>query len=327
MARGGGDQGWEEPRRGAARLRAPRGAVAPLPALARSSAQAGSLIRGAAAAVLVQGVQGQKQKQKQEARRPARRGRSGAVAAAAPTEADGVAEFREMFVSLVDPAGILDMERCSKTAALMGEAASRSGYEAGARMSSILESIFADTADIANRPVEDGALYHTEIAFRQMIGLLRSTAELYRRREGDEPDYILEKDGRPFPSWMPVSTDPEPVGKLEELRETIADLRSKADACRAELRAADPPGSGLDKYDAWYKGKICRDVVREDIEEIRAMRRARGDDPIFPPRPRPLDEYFKEPDGTMWSAADIIAWARGNGPPDGYEVVKVDDGE
>ena len=283
------------------------------------------MIYGAAAAVLVQGVQGQKQERK--ARRPARRGRGGAVAATAPAEADGVAEFREMFVSLVDPAGILDMERCGKTAALMGEAASRSGYEAGARMSSILSGIFADTADIANRPVEDGALYHTEIAFSHIIELLYSTAELYRRREGEEPDYILEKDGTPFPPWMPVSTDPEPVAKLEELGKTVADLKSKADAYRAYLRAADPPGSGLGKHDAWYKGMICRDVVRKGVEEARARDRARGVDPIFSPRPRPLDEYFKEPDGTMWSAADIIAWSRGNGPPDGYEVVKVDDGE
>ena len=272
--------------------------------------------------------QKQKQKQKQKVRRSARQGRGGAAAAAAaPAGADGVAEFREMFVSLADPAGILDMERCGRTAARMGEAASRSGYEAGAKMSSILAGIFADTADIVNRPVEDGALYHTEIAFRHMIRLLRSTAELYRRREGDEPDYILEKDGTPFPSWMPVSTDPEPIGKLEELRKTVAGLKSKADAYRAELRGADPPGSGLDKYDALYKGMICRDVVRKDIEEIRARDRARGVDPIFPPRPRPLDEYFREADGTVWSAADIIAWARGNGPPEGYEVVKVDDGE
>ena len=273
-------------------------------------------------------VQGQKQKQKQKSRRAAMLGRGGAAAAAAaPAEAGGVAEFREMFVSLVDPAGILDMERCGRTAARMGEAASRSGYEAGARMASILEGIFADTADIVNRPVEDGALYHTEIAFRHMIGLLYSTAELYRRREGDEPDYVLDKDGTPFPPWMPVSTDPEPVGKLEELRKTVADLKSKADAYRAELRAADPPGSGLDKGDAWYKGMICRDVIREGVEEARARNRARGVDPIFSPRPKPLYEYFKEPDGTVWSAADIIAWARGNGPPEGYEVVKVDDDE
>ena len=272
-------------------------------------------------------MQGQKQKQEQKARRTARRGRGGAVAAAAPAEADGVAEFREMFVSLVDPAGILDMEKSGRIASQMREAASRSGYEVGARMSSMLVGIFADAGDIVNRPVEDGALHHTEIAFRHMIGLLRSTAELYRRREGDEPDYILDKDGTPFPPWMPVSTDPEPVGKLEELGKTVADLRSKADAYRAELRAADPPGSGLDKCDALYKGRICRDVIREGVEEARARDRARGVDPIFSPRPRPLYEHFKEPDGTVWSAADIVAWAKGNGPPDGYEVVKVDDGE
>ena len=280
------------------------------------------MIRGAVAAGLVQG-----QKQKQKVRKTARPGRGGAAAAAAPVEAGGVAEFREMFVSLVDPAGILDMERCGRMAAQMGEAASRSGYEAGAKMSSILAGIFADAADIVNRPVEDGALDYTYVAFRDIIGLLRSTAELYRRREGDEPDYVLDKDGTPFPSWMPVSTDPEPVGKLEELRKTVVDIKSKADAYRAELRAADPPGSRLDNYAASYRGTICRDHVRKGIEEIRARRRAEGIDPIFPPRPRPLDEYFKEPDGTMWSAADIIAWARGNGPPDGYEVVKVDDGE
>ena len=279
----------------------------------------------------MQGVQGQKQgqkqKQKQKTRRPARPGRSGEVAAAAPAEADGVAEFREMFVSLVDPAGILDMERCSKTAALMGEAASRSGYEAGARMSSILEGIFADTADIANRPVEDGALDYTYVAFRDMIEILHDTAELYREEMSAARGDGQQEDAGPLPFWRDVNRDPEPVGKLEEVRKTVAGLKSGADAYRAELRAADPPGSGLDKYAASYKGTICRDHIRKDVEEIRARHRAKGVDPIFPPRPRPLDKYFKEPDGTVWSAADIIAWARGNGPPDGYEVVKIEDDE
>ena len=266
----------------------------------------------------MQAVQGQKQK-------AARTGR-GSAAAAAPAVADGRAEFREMFVSLVDPAGLLDMERCSRTAALMREAASRSGYEAGAKMASILEDIFADTADIANRPVEDGALRHTHVAFRNIIWVLHSTAELYRNGRCEEPIY-KEKDGTPFPFWMPVSNDPEPVAKLEEVRKTVADLRSKADAYREKLRAADPPGSGLDMYTASYKGSICRDLVREDIEKVRAEYRARGVDPIFPPRPKPLDEHFKKCDGPIWSSAEIIAWARGNGPPDGYEVVKVEDDE
>ena len=264
------------------------------------------------------------QRQEEKDRKAARAGRG--RAAAAPAEADGRAEFKEMFVSLVDPAGVLDMERCGRTAALMREAASRSGYVAGARMASTLEDIFADTADIANRPVEDGALRHTHVAFRNIIWVLHSTAELYRNGRCEEPIY-KEKDGTPFPFWMPVSNDPEPVAKLEEVRKTVADLRSKADAYREKLRAADPPGSGLDMYTASYKGSICRDLVREDIEKVRAERKAKGVDPIFPPRPKPLDEHFKKCDGPIWSSAEIIAWARGNGPPDGYEVVKVGDDE
>ncbi len=184
----------------------------------------------------------------------------------------------------------------------------------------MLEDIFADTADIANRPVEDGALGHTHVAFRNIIEILHDTAELYREEWG------IKQEG-PLPFWRNVNRDPEPVAKLEEVRKTVADLRSKADAYREELRAADPPGSGLDKYDASYRGNICRDLVREDMEKIRANCRARGVDPIFPPRPKPLDEHFKKCDGPIWSSAEIVAWARGNGPPDGYEVVKVEDDE
>ena len=77
----------------------------------------------------MQAAQGQKQEVDAVARR---RGSSGATAAAD----GGRAEFRGLFVSLVDPAGLLDMERCGEIAARMGEAASGSGYRAGARMAS-----------------------------------------------------------------------------------------------------------------------------------------------------------------------------------------------
>lgn len=258
------------------------------------------------------------QGRRQEDREATRAGRGRATAT--PAEADGRAEFKEMFVSLVDPAGVLDMERCGRMAALMREAASRSGYVAGARMASTLEDIFADTADIANRPVEDGALDYTHVAFRNIIEILHDTAEMYREEWG------IKQDG-PLPFWRDVNRDPEPVAKLEEVRKIVADLRSKADARREELRAADPPGSGLDMYTESYRGSICRDLISEDMEKIRANYRARGVDPVFPPRPKPLDEHFRKCEGPIWSSAEIIAWARGNGPPDGYEVVKVGDDE
>ena len=105
---------------------------------------------------------------------------------------DGRGEFRAMFVSLVDPAGLLDMDRCGRTAALMKEAASRSGYGAGIRMAHLLVDVFADTADIVNRPVEDGALHPTIIACREIRAALYDTAVSYREGGGGEPVGDLE---------------------------------------------------------------------------------------------------------------------------------------
>ena len=220
----------------------------------------------------------------------------------ASAAADGRAEFRSMFVSLVDPAGLLDMERCGRTAAQMGEAASRSGYRAGIRMASLLADIFADAAGIVDRPVEDGALHHTIVAYREMRAVLYETAVSYRK-----------------------GGSAEPVGRLEDLRKNIALLRSGADARRAAMMAASPPGSGLPRLDMPYRGMACMDVVRADIEKIRAEDEADGVDPIFPPSPKYLDELFEEFDGTGPSSAEMIEMERGKWPPDGYELVKVGD--
>ena len=230
----------------------------------------------------------------------ARRG-SGKAEAAVAANADGRAEFRNLFVSLVDPAGLLDTERCGELAGRMREAATRSNYDAGARMASALEGIFADTADIVDRPVEDGALHWTYLAFRDMIGALIETAEAYR-------------DGK----------DPEPVTKLEEVRRNVARYRSEADEDRESLRNADPPGSGLSKFSELYRGKICRDVIRESQEKVRAYFKSRGYDVIFPPKPKPVSELFGEYDDPNISSADMIAEMRGRGPPDGYELVRID---
>lgn len=241
---------------------------------------------------IVQVVQGQKQKGGEVARR---RGRGAADG--------GRAEFRWLFVSLVDPAGLLDMERCGEIAVRMGEAASGSGYRAGARMASLLADIFADMSDIVYRPVEDGALHQTMIASRKMKVLLYDTAVSYR--EGG---------------------DDEPVGGLEELRRDVAVLRSEADANRAKLRAADPPGVRLARFDSLYKGMICRDVIRVDIEGVRARRKAEGVDPVFPPEPEPI-EMPDAPDGLDLSPADWVAIARGYGPLEGYDLDGAEDGK
>ena len=205
----------------------------------------------------MQVVRGQKQKA---------RGRGGAIAAVV----DGRAEFRELFVSLVDPSGLLDMKRCGKIAARMSESATRSGYGAGARMASLLADIFADAADVVDRPAEDGALHQTAIAYRETGAVLYDTVVSYMGSGGGEP-----------------------VGALVELRRSIAVLRSEADARRARLGAADPPGLGLPKLDMLYRGKVYRDVVREDMEEIRARHEACGEEPIFPPKPKYPVEAFK----------------------------------
>ena len=213
--------------------------------------------------------------------------RNGDVAAQA---ADLRSEFRDMFVSLVDPAGLLDMERCAKTAEKMRDAAQRAGYGAGETMASALCAIFADTCDIVNRPVDDGALCSTHVAFQNIMPALYETAEAYR-------------DGR----------DSEPVGELERIRDLLSGLRTDTDALRERLRRADPPGSGLTGLSVYYRGRICRDVVREDQEKIRARERARGVDPVFPPKPKYIDEFFGEPCDPSISSAEMLADYRGKG--------------
>ena len=232
------------------------------------------------------------QEQEQDTRR------LGGVAAAAAAVADGRAEFREMFISLVDPAGLLDMDRCGRTAGLMADAASRSGYRAGARMASALAGIFADIGDMAARPVEDGALGHTRNAFWHMNGVLYDTAVAYR--EGG---------------------DAEPVCELEEARAAIAQLKIEADTYRKHVRAAGPPGAGLSGLDRYYMGMLCRDVVKKSQEGVREREKAWGHDPIFPPEPKPIE--FPD-DGLDISASQIVELMRGN-IPDGYELVKVED--
>ena len=224
-----------------------------------------------------------------------------AVVTAADATSDGRAEFRELFVSLVDPAGLLDTERCGELVGRMREVSARSGYDAGARMASTLEAIFADTADIAGRPAEDGALDWTYVAFQSIMGVLYEAAGAYR-----------------------AGKHPEPVGKLEEARRIISRLRSEADRSRESLRNADPPGSGLSGLSVYYRGRICRDVLREEREKVRAYARSRGFDPVFPPKLGPVTEFFGEHDDPNISSADMIAEMRGRGPPDGYELVRID---
>ena len=228
---------------------------------------------------------------------------------AARREAGGVgaaeaarAEFRDMFVSLVDPAGLLYMDRCAEAAGRMEDAASKAGYGAGARMAAALAGIFADTDRIVDRPVDDGGLYYTHSAFGNMMGVLYDTAEAYR-------------DGK----------CPEPVARLEEVREAAARLRAEADEYREELRHADPPGSGLDGLSRFYLGRMCREVVRKVQERVRAETSARGLDPVFPPEPTPVGELLGEYDDPSMSSADMIALSRGD-IPDGYELVRIEDG-
>ena len=254
------------------------------------------MIVGTLANRIVKVAQGQK------AVRATRRGRRRGGVAATAAAVDGRAEFRELFVSLADPSGILDMEKCGRIAALMGKSASKSGYRTGVRMASLLADIFADAADIVDRPVEDGALHLTTITYREMREVLYGTAVSYRGGGDDEP-----------------------VAGLEGLRDGIAALRAKADARRAWLRAADPPGSGLSKLDVRYRGRVCRDVVREDMEGVRAYYKANGEDPIFPPEPKYIDDLFGEL-GPGPSSVEIVAMIRGR-CPEGYEMVKVGGGK
>ena len=233
----------------------------------------------------------------QEAEASDRAARRGAGAAEAAK-----AEFRDTFVSLVDPAGLLYMDRCAEAAGRMEDAASKVGYGAGARMAAALAGIFADTGRIVDRLVDDGGLYYTRIAFRNMMGVLYKTAEAYR-------------DGK----------RPEPVARLEEVREAAARLRAEADEYREELGRADPPGSGLDGLSTFYLGRMCREVVRKVQERVRAETSARGLDPVFPPEPTPVGELLGEYDDPSMSSADMIALSRGD-IPDGYELVRIEGG-
>ena len=234
--------------------------------------------------------------------------------------ADGRTEFKEMFISLVDPAGLVDMDACRRTAGLMEEAASRSGYAAGAKMASILAGIFAGVAEIAGRPVDDGAMGPTDIAYRDMMVLLYDTAEAYGAGDGPNPKYCM---WRPRLVECSGDGDVEPIAEMEGVRRRVARERSRADRLRKRLRAADPPGSGLPRIDMPYCGRICRDVVREEQEEIRARDVERGHDPVFPPMPEiPWPHGDADPSP---SAVEIALMAKGN-IPDGYELVRVADG-
>ena len=223
--------------------------------------------------------------------------------AAATDVAAAKDRFKSAFVSLVDPAGLTDMEKCASIARRMRDDAYGSGYHAGARMASLLSDMFYDLADISDRPTSDGSLSHTYLASGHMMRLLYNAARGYR-------------DGK----------DSEPVAELEVARDKIARLKCEADAYREELQNADPPGSGLEGLDTHYPGMICRDVIRKDEEETRASLRSRGRDEVFPPQPRPMDEFFGEHDDPNISSADMIAELRGRGPPEGYRLVRIDDG-
>ena len=233
----------------------------------------------------------------QEAEASDRAARRGAGASEAAR-----AEFRDMFVSLVDPAGLLYMDRCAEAAGRMEDAASRAGYGAGARMAAALAGIFADTGRIVGRQVDNTTLHCTHLAFRNMMGVLYKTAEAYR-------------DGK----------RPEPVARLEEAREAAARLRAEADEYREELGRAGSPGPVLTGPDAQYRGMVCRDVVREYQEGVREEIKDTGFHPVFPPKPTPIGERLGEYNDQNISSADMIAMSRGN-IPDGYELVRIGDG-
>ena len=237
------------------------------------------------------------QEESQRTGEAAQRSAGSSVAAAG-----GRAEFKEMLVSLVDPAGLLDMEGCGRTAALMEGEASRSGYAAGARMSRLLAGIFADIDHIAGMPVEDGVLDHAFVAVRHMKGVLFETADAYR-------------DGR----------DAEPIGELEEAGAAVAILRAEADARGEAVRAAGgPPGAVLPDSDKRHIGKACRDVLREIIERVRAERRELGVDPIFAPKPKMIDDCLGDADDPNLSVAEWLDIVRGKRDPEEYETIEVD---
>ena len=227
-------------------------------------------------------------------------GNAGPAAAAT----DGRAEFKERLVSLVDPAGLMEMDRCGGTVVLMERESSRAGYAAGVRMSRLWAGIFADIDYIAGMPVEDGVLGHATVAVRHMKEVLFATSDAYR-------------DGR----------DAEPIAELEEARDAVALLRAEADECAEAVRAAGgPPGAALPDSDKKYIGRACRDVMREYIERVRADLRELDVDPIFPPKPRPIEDHFGDADDPNLSSADWIGIMRGR-IPEGYELVRVDDNE
>ena len=210
-----------------------------------------------------------------------------------------------MLVSLVDPAGLLDTEGCRRTAALMEEAASRAGHEAGARMARLLADIFEDLGHVADMQVEDGVLDDAPVASWNMKRVLFDTADACR--EG---------------------ADVEPIGELEKAKSTVALIRSEADLRREETRAAGgPPGAALPATDRAHVGKTCRDVLREVVEEVRADRIKRGVDPIFAPKPRLLDDLPGDADDPDLSMADWLDIVRGKCPPDGYEMARAEDGD
>ena len=235
---------------------------------------------------------GQEQKVGQAARRSA-----GSVAVT-----DGRAEFKERLVSLVDPAGLMDMGSCGRTAALMEDESSRAGYAAGVRMSRLWAAIFADIDYIAGMPVEDGVLDHAYIAVRHMKEVLFAMSDAYR-------------DGR----------DAEPIAEMEEARDAVALIRAEADERAEAVRAAGgPPGAALPDSDKKHIGRACRDIIREDIERVRAERREFGEDPIFPSKPKPIEDCFGDADDPNLSVDDWLDIMKGR-IPEGYELVRVDD--
>ena len=224
----------------------------------------------------------------QEVRMAGMREPGGATKSAAAEVAAVRAEFRDMFVSLVDPAGLLDMDRCSETAKRMRDVASSAGYGVGETMAAALCDIFAGAKEIVDRPVEDGALNCTYVAFQSMMPALYETAEAYR-------------DGR----------DSEPIGELEWVRGSISRLRATADARREYLRGADPPGSRLTGQSVHHRGQMCKDVVRKEQEELRAWSVERGEDPVFPSKFVSIDEFFGEPCDPSISSAEMLDDFRG----------------
>ena len=220
----------------------------------------------------------------------------GGADAEAAAAREGRYEFQE-FVTLVNPAGLLDMEWCGAAAGRMRDAALRSGYGAGAKMSSLLADIFAAMADIADRPVGDGALGHAEAAHLSMMRVLCSAARAYRDYRGAEP-----------------------IADLEDVKRTIERQISMADWCREALRAA---GGRRDPVPAAPGGtaadRTCRDVIRAEQEAARTRTWMRGYDPVLP---RLQGEVYWDDDIHDMSGTEVLEMMRGD-IPDGYELVRI----